>query len=107
MRRSLSARAVLCFGIALAVCGAAAASDWPRFRGPNGTGISTDKDVPLTWTDKENVLWKMPLPGTSRFSQSKRPPVTRVIRPKGARSEIEGFIVKVQSRQSTTRAIAS
>src|SRR5258708_3873203 len=68
MRRSLSVRAVLCLGIALAACGAAAASDWPRFHGPNGTGISTDKDVPLTWTDKENVLWKTPLPGTGNSS---------------------------------------
>jgi outer membrane protein assembly factor BamB len=58
----------LCLGVALAVCGAAPAADWPRFRGPNGTGISTDKEVPLTWTDKENVLWKVPLPGVGNGS---------------------------------------
>src|SRR5215813_2481617 len=68
MCRSLSARAVLYLGVALALCGTARASDWPRFRGPNGTGISTAKDIPLTWTDKENVLWKVPLPGVGNGS---------------------------------------
>src|SRR5438876_7827688 len=68
MCRSLSARAMLYLGVALTLGGAATASDWPRFRGPNGTGISTAKDVPLTWTDKENVLWKTPLPGVGNGS---------------------------------------
>src|SRR5207248_982580 len=39
-----------------------------RFRGPNGTGVSADKDVPVTWTDKENVLWKTRLPGLGNGS---------------------------------------
>jgi len=68
MTRSLLARAVLCLGLILANWGDATASDWPRFHGPNGTGVSTDKDVPLTWTDKENVLWKTPLPGVGNGS---------------------------------------
>ncbi len=46
---------------------AAADANWSRFRGPNGTGVSTDKDVPLQWTDKE-VLWKTPLPGVGHGS---------------------------------------
>lgn len=40
------------------------ASDWPRFRGPNGTGISTDEKAPPTeWSDTKNLKWKIPLPG--------------------------------------------
>lgn len=40
------------------------ASDWPRFRGPNGSGVSTDeKPTPATWTDTENVKWSIDLPG--------------------------------------------
>lgn len=39
------------------------ADNWPRFRGPNGTGISTDKGVPVQWGPNE-VRWKTPLPGT-------------------------------------------
>jgi outer membrane protein assembly factor BamB len=40
----------------------ATAADWPRFRGPDGTGISRDS-VPTTWNDSENLRWKTKLPG--------------------------------------------
>ena len=43
------------------------AADWPRFRGPNGTGVSDDKDVPVEWTD-QNVLWKVGIPGKGHSS---------------------------------------
>lgn len=43
------------------------AADWPRFRGPNGSGIAADKDVPVKWTD-DNVLWKSELPGKGHSS---------------------------------------
>jgi len=43
-------------------------SDWPRFRGPNGTGVSGDKDVPVTFTDKANLLWKVAIPGVGNSS---------------------------------------
>ncbi len=36
------------------------AADWTRFRGPNGTGVSDDKNVPVEWKD-DNVLWKTPV----------------------------------------------
>ncbi len=40
------------------------ASDWTRFRGPNGTGISADADpLPTTFGEKENLKWKIELPG--------------------------------------------
>jgi len=39
-------------------------SDWTRFRGPNGTGISPDADpLPTTFGEKENLKWKVALPG--------------------------------------------
>ncbi len=46
---------------------AAWAEDWPQYRGPTGMGISKDTNLPLTWGGKnnENVLWKVPLPGTT------------------------------------------
>jgi outer membrane protein assembly factor BamB len=40
----------------------AAAGNWPAWRGPDGNGVSTEKDVPLTWSTTENVRWKTPLP---------------------------------------------
>ena len=40
------------------------ASDWTRFRGPNGTGISPDADpLPTAFGEKENLQWKVALPG--------------------------------------------
>jgi outer membrane protein assembly factor BamB len=39
------------------------AEDWKQFRGPGGLGVSSDKDVPLKWSETENVLWKTKLPG--------------------------------------------
>jgi outer membrane protein assembly factor BamB len=40
-----------------------AGADWARFRGPNGTGVSYETGLPLTWSATENVVWKTPLPG--------------------------------------------
>ena len=45
----------------------AADNDWPRFRGPNGSGISDAATVPVTWTDKD-YNWKITLPGTGHSS---------------------------------------
>ena len=40
------------------------ASDWLRFRGPNGSGVNADATAPpVTWSDEENVRWKAALPG--------------------------------------------
>ncbi len=40
------------------------AGDWPRFRGPNGSGISSDKTPPPTsWSADSNIRWKAKLPG--------------------------------------------
>src|SRR5262249_14322441 len=43
------------------------AADWARFRGPNGTGVSDDKNIPVQWDDK-SVLWKVSLPGLGNSS---------------------------------------
>jgi outer membrane protein assembly factor BamB len=40
-----------------------AGADWARFRGPEGSGVSSDTGVPTTWSADENVVWKTPLPG--------------------------------------------
>ncbi|HWZ31175.1 MAG TPA: PQQ-binding-like beta-propeller repeat protein [Bryobacteraceae bacterium] len=39
-----------------------AGSDWTRFRGPNGSGVSSEsKDMPAEYGDK-NLVWKIALP---------------------------------------------
>ncbi|MCH7871933.1 MAG: PQQ-binding-like beta-propeller repeat protein, partial [Planctomycetes bacterium] len=39
-------------------------ADWSRFRGPNGSGISTESAaIPLRWSPTANLKWKIELPG--------------------------------------------
>ena len=45
----------------------AAGADWPRFRGPNGSGVSDDKDIPVTFGTSQ-VLWQVPIPGRGNSS---------------------------------------
>jgi outer membrane protein assembly factor BamB len=47
---------------------AAGAADWPNFRGPGGCGVSAEKDLPAKWGDKENLVWKLDLPGPGSSS---------------------------------------
>ncbi|MEE3178304.1 MAG: PQQ-binding-like beta-propeller repeat protein [Verrucomicrobiota bacterium] len=49
--------------IALLVLNSSARADWPQFRGPDGQGVSTARNVPLKWGLKEGVAWKKKLPG--------------------------------------------
>jgi len=39
--------------------------DWPQWRGPIGTGVSTAGDPPLEWDEHsgQNIRWKLELPG--------------------------------------------
>ncbi|HET6671041.1 MAG TPA: PQQ-binding-like beta-propeller repeat protein [Pyrinomonadaceae bacterium] len=41
------------------------ADNWPQWRGPTMNGISTEKNLPLSWTTEENIIWKLALPGLS------------------------------------------
>ena len=41
----------------------AAETHWPEFRGPQGNGISTSTNLPLTWGEGKNVKWSTPVHG--------------------------------------------
>jgi outer membrane protein assembly factor BamB len=45
----------------------ALADNWPQWRGPEGTGVSQEKDLPVVWHEERGIVWKTPLPpwGTS------------------------------------------
>lgn len=40
---------------------AQAAEHWPQFRGPDGNGHSDARDLPLTWSETTNVVWRTAL----------------------------------------------
>src|SRR5687767_5173026 len=35
--------------------------NWPQFRGPDGTGHSDSRGLPLHWSETRNVIWKIPI----------------------------------------------
>jgi outer membrane protein assembly factor BamB len=41
---------------------------WPRWRGPSGQGYVNGSGYLDTWSDTQNVLWKVPVPGMSNSS---------------------------------------
>lgn len=54
-------------GIGVPRYGTAAAEEWTRFRGPNGTGVGTAASLPARWTDAD-YNWKVTLPGAGHGS---------------------------------------
>jgi outer membrane protein assembly factor BamB len=46
----------------------AASADWLQFRGPHGSGASSEKNLPTTWAANQNVVWKTELPGAGSSS---------------------------------------
>ena len=48
---------------------ARADTNWPRFRGPLGTGHSTGGSLPTKW-DAKSITWKVKLPGRGQSSPS-------------------------------------
>lgn len=55
--------AVLLLNLAGTLSRSTAAEDWPCFRGPNQDGTSTSAAAPTSWSESENLLWKVALPG--------------------------------------------
>lgn len=42
---------------------APASDSWPGFRGPTADGRSSARKVPITWSERENVVWKTAIHG--------------------------------------------
>jgi outer membrane protein assembly factor BamB len=49
--------------LTIALGGSVSATDWPQWRGPKGTGVSDERDLPVRWSATENVTWKADLGG--------------------------------------------
>lgn len=65
--RSLVGSVLGCL-LAVAVLSEARAQDgWTRFRGPDGTGLSQARSIPVTFHESD-FRWKVPLPGSGHSS---------------------------------------
>lgn len=49
-------------GLSLSVSMVLWAEDWTRFRGPNGSGVSSETGIPAEFGPDRNLVWKTPLP---------------------------------------------
>ncbi len=47
---------------------ASANADWPQWRGPDGLGISNEKNLPTEWSAGKNIKWKTPIEGRGHSS---------------------------------------
>lgn len=54
---------VIAFLITTVVVYPLAAADWHQFRGPQGQGHADAHDLPIHWSETENVVWKVDIPG--------------------------------------------
>ena len=56
--------------LALIVANAASGAElnWPQFRGPRGDGTSMSTQVPVSWGETNNLVWKVSIPGRGRSS---------------------------------------
>jgi len=62
--------------IALAICvvslsllvGPSSAANWPQWRGADGSGVSTEKNLPSDWNVSKNIKWKTPIEGRGHSS---------------------------------------
>lgn len=70
---------------------------WSRFRGPNGSGISSDESIPTQWDESQNIKWSTPLPGPGSSSPILTDQLVFVTCYKGINSE---------SRQADTKDLS-
>lgn len=49
--------------LCLIVCSRLIAGDSPQFRGPDGEGHSIEKNLPMRWSENENIRWKTDIEG--------------------------------------------
>ncbi|HVA46910.1 MAG TPA: PQQ-binding-like beta-propeller repeat protein [Pirellulales bacterium] len=65
MRRPLTPQLWMCGVLALMawVAPCAQAQNWPQWRGPRGDSTSEEHDLPLVWSERHGIAWKIELPG--------------------------------------------
>lgn len=60
--------ALIALDIPASRAAAAIDANWPQWRGPESTGVSPEKNLPVEWSSTKNIKWKTPLPGRGHSS---------------------------------------
>lgn len=50
------------------LCLSSGAADWPCWRGPDGLGVSSEKNLPVQWSRDKHIVWKVEIPGKGASS---------------------------------------
>lgn len=58
---------ITCAGLSF-LAESAAAGNWPQWRGPDGSGVSNEKNLPSEWSPTKNIKWKTPIEGRAHSS---------------------------------------
>ena len=52
----------------LSLINTSSAANWPQWRGADGSGVSTEKNLPSDWNVSKNIKWKTPISGRGHSS---------------------------------------
>lgn len=66
--RRISLALIAAVSLGVATTGSSAAGNWPQWRGPDGSGISNEKNLPAEWNTTKNIKWKTPIEGRGHSS---------------------------------------
>src|SRR5437773_2205286 len=68
-RNTIESKSVLILAVTLLLTAcSSSALDWPQFRGPAGNGCAPQADPPVTWSETNNIAWKVRITGRGRSS---------------------------------------
>ena len=67
LTRRISLALIAAMSVGIAATGSSTAGNWPQWRGPDGSGISTEKNLPAEWASK-NIKWKTAIDGRGHSS---------------------------------------
>ncbi len=59
---------ILALGLDFGISAAPAETDWPQWRGPEGTGVAAGAHPPQEWSAEKNLRWKVEIPGKGHAS---------------------------------------
>jgi len=68
LTRRISLALIAAMSVGIAATGSTTAGNWPQWRGPDGSGISTEKNLPAEWTPSKNIKWKTAIDGRGHSS---------------------------------------
>lgn len=68
MTFSATLRFIVLFSVFLVPSFTLGQGDWSRWRGPEGNGIAVSQKPPIQWSEENNVIWKVKVPGRGHAS---------------------------------------